>query len=154
MKHPQQPEVLPRQRLLAQPQSFTPSSQIARPSQQTLPLQPPTIPAAPLSRGDRPSVSQHQDVASGDYSTRPVSSSDPRPFVGSQNTDLGQLGRRTNATDFPGQTANSVDRIQGQRSTGQRIWKRRGRSPRRHGAEKLELAVSLRRLESTLVYMC
>jgi hypothetical protein len=82
-KHSQKPQVLPRQCLLAQPQSFTPSSQAAgpsssqtagpSPSRQMLPLRPPRIPAALLSRRDRPSVSQHQDVASSGHSTRPMS---------------------------------------------------------------------------------
>jgi hypothetical protein len=66
-------------------------------------------------------------------------------FAGSQNDDLGQLESHANAAGFPDQTANNLDCSQGQRgrgNAGQKIWKRRGRSPRRRGAEKLELAVS------------
>ena len=66
VNYSQEPQVLPRQCLLAQPPSSTLRSQTAQPSfsRQMLPLQPPTIPAALLPRRDRPSVSQHQGVAS------------------------------------------------------------------------------------------
>jgi hypothetical protein len=66
VNYSQEPQVLPRQCLLAQPPSSTPRSQTAQPSfsRQMLPLQPPTIPAALLPRRDRPSVSQHLGVAS------------------------------------------------------------------------------------------
>jgi hypothetical protein len=144
VKHSQQPQVLPREPLLTQPQSFAPSSQTTLPSssRQTLPLQSPTIPAALPSYGDNgPSVSPHRDIASGGHSTRTMSSSDPR-----RN---GQLESRTNVADNPGQIVNSLDRTQGQRSggnDGQRIRKRRGRSPRHRGADKCRLDVSSRRL--------
>ena len=159
VKRSQKPQILPRQRLLSQPQSFTPSSQTTLPSssQQMLPLQPPTIPASLLSCRDRPGVSQHRDVASGSHSMSPMSSSHPCCFAGSQNANLGQPESRTNTASFPGQIANNPDRTQGQRSrgnVGQKIWKRRGRSPRRHGAEKLQLAVSSRCLEPTLILLC
>ena len=125
------------------------SSQTTGPSsfQQMLPLRPPTIPAALPSRRDRPSASQYQGVVSNGYSTRLMSS----------NADLGQLGSHTSAVGFPGHIANSLDHTQGQRSrgnAGQRIWRRRGRSPRRRGTDKLQLAVSFRRLKSTIVFLC
>ena len=109
-----------------------------------LPLRPPTIPAALPSRRDRPSVSQYQDVVSGGHSTRPMSS----------NADLGQLESHTNAAGFPGEIANSLDHTQGQRSTGntgQRMWRRRGRSPQRRGTKSLQLTVSLK---STAAFLC
>ena len=107
MNYSQEPQVLPRQCLLAQPPSSTPRSQTAQPSssRQMLPLQPPATPTALLSRRDRPSVSQHQDVASGGHSTRPMSS----------DADLGQPESHTNAAGFPGRIVNSLDRTQGQR---------------------------------------
>jgi hypothetical protein len=116
-----------------------------------MPLPPPTIPAALYPRRDRPGVNRHRDIASGGHSTPPVSSSHPRRFAGSQNVDLGRLGSHTNAPGFPDQ----LNRTQGQMSrgdAGQRIWKQRGRSPRRRGAEKLQLAVSSGALNPTLVF--
>lgn len=148
MKHSQQPEVLPRQRLLSQHQPFALPSQTARPSssRQMLPLQSQTIPTTPLSRRDRPSVSQRQAVASGGHS-----SSCPRAFAGTQNADLGQQESYTNTDGFPCQCQNVNDRghtheERSRGNIGETIRKRRGRSPRRRGVEKLELAVSPRPL--------
>ena len=156
MKLSQKPQVLPHQHLLSQPQPFTPSSQTALPSstRQMLPPQPPTTPAALLSRHDRPSVSRHPDVAPGGHSMPPMSSSDPCHFAGSQNADLGRLESHT-AASFPNQIVNNSDRTQGWRSggTGQKIWKRRGRSPRHRGAETLQLAVSSRHLKPTCIHV-
>lgn len=138
MKHSQQPQ---------QPQA-TLSSQTAQPSSspQMLSLQPSTTPAASQLHRDRPSAGQRQDVASGGHSTPPTSSSHPGPFARSQNADVGQLESHTNADGFPHQTVDNVDCAQGQGggNTGQKTWKRRGRSPRRRGAERLKLAVSSR----------
>ena len=105
-------------------------------------MQPPTNLAAPLSRRDRPSVSQHQDVPSGNHSTRPMYS----------NAEFGRLEGHNNSGSFPGQIENNLDRSQGQRSRGSTSQRRRGRSPRRREAEKLQLAVSSGRLELTFVF--
>jgi hypothetical protein len=111
-----------------------------------LPLQPSTIPATLPSPDDRPSVGQHEEVESGSHSTRPML----------RNADLGQLESHTNATGIPDQIVNGLDGTGGQTSrgnAGQRILKRRGRSPRRHGTQKIVLAVSTRRFKS-LVFLC
>jgi hypothetical protein len=63
----------------------------------------------------------------------------------SRTADLGQPESHTNAAGIPDQIVNGLDGTGGQTSrgnAGQRILKRRGRSPRRRGAEKLQLAVS------------
>jgi hypothetical protein len=111
-----------------------------------LPLQSPTILATPLSRRDRHSVSQRQAAASGGHS-----SSRPHAFAGTQNADLGQQESHTNADGFPCQCQNVNNRghtheERSRGNIGETIWKRRGRSPRRRGVEKLELAVSPRPL--------
>lgn len=74
-----------------------------------------------------------------------------------RNADLGQLESHTNAAGIPDQIVNGLDGTQGQTSggnAGQQILKRRERSPRRRGTEKLELAVSTRHFKSPLVFLC
>ncbi|KAH9953231.1 hypothetical protein BC827DRAFT_1273687 [Russula dissimulans] len=100
--------------------------------------------ATQLSRGDRPSVSQHQDVASGGHS-----SSRPRAFARTQNAGLGQQESHTNAGGLPCpcQNVNNRGRMHEERSEGnigETIRKRRGRSPRRRGVGRLELAELVR----------
>lgn len=83
-----------------------------------------------------------------------MSRSNPCRLAGSQNADLGQQESHANATGFPDRVVNNFDRAEGQwgrSNTGQEIRKQRGRSPQRHGAENLLLAVSFRHL---IVLLC
>ena len=77
----------------------------------------------------------------------------PHSFARLQNTNLGEPESHTNPLSFSDQIDHSR-RIQGQRSrgnTGQIIRKQRGRSPRRRGAERLQLAVSSRHLNNSRI---
>jgi hypothetical protein len=155
VKHSQQPQPQPLTSSSAtamppsSPAAGSSSSPTAGPSssRQMLPLQPSTIPATLPSGRDRPSVNQHEEVVSGSHSRHPTS----------RNADLGQRESHTNAAGIPDRIVNGLDDTQGQTSrgsAGQRILRRRGRSPRRHGTEKLELAVSARHFKSPLVFLC
>lgn len=143
VKHSQQPQILLHQRLCAQP--FNPPPQTARPSssRQMLPPQPPTTSAALLSC--RVTVSQHQDAAPCGHSVPPMACSNGCPSAGSQNDNRGQQETHTTATSLSGQIAMNSDRYHGSRdSSGQKIRRRRGRSPHRRGAKENALAVSSR----------
>ena len=159
-KDSQQPQAQLRQSLFSRPQSPSPPLQNTRqqnagpsPSRETLPLWPPTIPVALPSHHDGPSASQHQDVAFGGYSTRPMSldralrpptipvalpSRRDGPSV-SQHQDVASGSYSTRPMSLDRAQRRNIDR------------KRRGRSPQRHGLEDLKLAVSL---ELILVFLC
>jgi hypothetical protein len=139
--HPQQPQVLMHQRSYAQ--HLTPPSQAALPSssRQMLPSQPPMNSSARFSHHD--GVSQLQDVTSRGHLVSPIACSHGCPSTGSQSADRGQQGSHTTITSFPGQFVQDSDCIQGSRgSSGQRIQRRRRRSPQHRGAKEIALAVS------------
>jgi hypothetical protein len=139
--HPQQPQILLRQRSLAQ--HLTPPSQTAGPSssRQMLPSQPPVNSSSQFSRRDR--VSRLQDITSGGHSVSPIGCSRACPSTGFQSADRGQQGSHTTVTSLPGQVAPDSDCIRESRgSSGQRIQRRRRRSPQHRGAKEIALAVS------------